>query len=434
MLYKMPARASNPILFVILLDQSGSMSEFFGNSNISKAQGIADNINRLLYEIILHGRVGDKVRDYYHIAILGYGASSENVMSVFGGELANKEFMTIGEIAAAPLRVEDRIRTVPDGAGGIVDVILKTPIWVEPIAGADTPMVRAFERAENLITKWVQRHPSSFPPIVINISDGEATDGDPSPYAHRIKNIQLEDGNVLLFNCFISSTVTEPIRFPENATRIQDTYGKKLFKMSSVLPPSMVKNAQMQGIDVGNNSRGFIYQPDKEEIIKFLGICIPPEEEDVFGSEKDIVDSSKNYKALSIFLCHSSNDKPQVRELYKRLKSKRFDPWLDEEKLLPGQIWQLEIKKAVKKADIVIVCLSRGSITKVGYIQKEISYALDFAEEQPEGKLFLIPLKLEECEVPERLSKWHWNNYFDKNGYEKLLEALQYAQEQRNAA
>lgn len=133
----------------------------------------------------------------------------------------------------------------------------------------------------------------------------------------------------------------------------------------------------------------------------------------------------QNYAGLSVFLCHSSNDKSQVRELYKFLKLEKFNPWLDEEKLIPGQDWQTEIPKAVRKADVVIVCLSRGAINKKGYIQKEIRYALDVADEQPEGTIFLIPLKLEECEVPERLRKWHWVNYFEEGGEKKLLGALQ---------
>jgi DNA-binding response OmpR family regulator len=127
---------------------------------------------------------------------------------------------------------------------------------------------------------------------------------------------------------------------------------------------------------------------------------------------------------LSIFLCHSSSDKTKVRELYQRLSKDGFTPWLDEENLLPGQDWQQEIPEAVRKSDIVLVCLSKASINKVGYVQKEIRCALDVADEQPEGKIFIIPLKLEECEVPNRLSKWQWVNYFDENGYKRLLDAL----------
>lgn len=126
----------------------------------------------------------------------------------------------------------------------------------------------------------------------------------------------------------------------------------------------------------------------------------------------------------NIFLCHSSEDKPKVKELYNRLVADGFSPWIDEENLLPGQDWQLEIQSTVRKSAIIIVCLSNNSINKTGYIQKEIKYALDVADEQPEGTIFIIPLKLEECNVPERLRKWHWVNFFTESGYHRLTAAL----------
>lgn len=129
---------------------------------------------------------------------------------------------------------------------------------------------------------------------------------------------------------------------------------------------------------------------------------------------------------LRIFLCHSSGDKQSVRDLYKRLRADGFNPWLDEENLLPGQDWQRKIPEAVRAADVVIVCLSRSSISKKGYVQKEIGYALDVADEQPEGMIYLVPLKLEECEMPERLRRWHWVSLFEPAGYERLLNALRH--------
>ena len=139
---------------------------------------------------------------------------------------------------------------------------------------------------------------------------------------------------------------------------------------------------------------------------------------------KPIYKPEKKVDNLSIFLCHSSEDKSKVRKLYQLLQKDGFDPWLDEEKLLPGQDWQIEISKAVKSSDAVIVCLSSKSINKSGYIQKEIKYALDVADEQPEGNIFLIPLKLEKCDVPDRLCRWHWVNFFEDSSYERLIRAL----------
>jgi DNA segregation ATPase FtsK/SpoIIIE, S-DNA-T family len=130
-------------------------------------------------------------------------------------------------------------------------------------------------------------------------------------------------------------------------------------------------------------------------------------------------------RPLRIFLCHAVGDKPVVRELHRRLTAGGFAPWLDEEDLLPGQDWQVEILKAVRKADVVIVCLSRTSINKEGYVQKEIKDALDVADKKPDDTIFIIPLKLEECAVPERLRRWQWVNQFEANGYERLILSLQ---------
>lgn len=128
--------------------------------------------------------------------------------------------------------------------------------------------------------------------------------------------------------------------------------------------------------------------------------------------------------SLSVFLCHASGDKPVVRDLYETLQRDGFDPWLDEENLLPGQDWNYEISRAVRNSDVVLVCLSEDSVSKTGYVQKEIKFALDVADEQPEGAIFIIPVKLEECDVPDRLSTWQWVNLNEAGGYERLVAAL----------
>jgi hypothetical protein len=131
-----------------------------------------------------------------------------------------------------------------------------------------------------------------------------------------------------------------------------------------------------------------------------------------------------NDAKLRVFLCHASPDKERVRQLFKWLERDGFEPWLDEENLFAGQDWDYEIRRTVRASDIVIVCLSSSAITKQGYIQKEIRVALDAADEKPEGMIFLIPLRLEDCHVPERLKRWHWVDLFDDRGYERLLAAL----------
>ena len=129
-------------------------------------------------------------------------------------------------------------------------------------------------------------------------------------------------------------------------------------------------------------------------------------------------------KQLKVFLCHASDDKAGVKNLYNLLIQRGCDPWLDSEKLLPGQDWNLEINKALDESDVILLCLSRKSVDKEGYVQKEIRIALDRALEMPEGRIFLIPARLEECELPYRIRNYQWVDLFSADGMVKLMKSL----------
>ena len=146
-----------------------------------------------------------------------------------------------------------------------------------------------------------------------------------------------------------------------------------------------------------------------------------------YGAPAQALESPQRPPApdLQVFLCHASPDKAAVRELYARLRSDGARPWLDEEDLLPGQEWEPAIRRAIRQSDVVLVCLSTQSVGKAGYIQREIRFALDVADEQPEGTIFLIPVLLAPCEVPDRLARWQWVRLFEQDGYVKLLRALE---------
>ena len=134
-------------------------------------------------------------------------------------------------------------------------------------------------------------------------------------------------------------------------------------------------------------------------------------------------------RPLNVFLCHSSGDKPTVRELYQRLDAEGWiDAWLDTEKLYPGHDWNFEIEQAVEAADVILVCLSKSSVTKEGYVQRELRIVLDLAGYKPEGTLFVIPVRLEDCDPPRRLRAWQYADYFPENerdrAYQRLLASL----------
>lgn len=94
----------------------------------------------------------------------------------------------------------------------------------------------------------------------------------------------------------------------------------------------------------------------------------------------------------------------------------------------------MEIARAVKNADIVVICLSKGSVSKSGYVQKEIRFALSVADEKPDGAIFIIPARLEECDVPDRLQKWQWVDLFKMDGYSRLLLSLRANLSRKDAA
>ena len=135
---------------------------------------------------------------------------------------------------------------------------------------------------------------------------------------------------------------------------------------------------------------------------------------------------SNGKRMLKVFLCHSSSDKKVVTDLHSRLMKEGFEPWLDSENLKGGQDWEFEIRNAVRRCDVVLVCLSRASITKEGFVHKEIRLAVDVADEKPEGIIYIIPLRLEECSVPTRLAQWHRIDLYSANGYGELLKALRH--------
>lgn len=266
---------ANPSCIVILIDQSGSMEDPFGQGlGRRKADGVADAVNRLLQNLVIKCAKSEGIRDYYHVGVLGYG--DRGVGPVFSGILSGKELVPISEIANNPARVEQRSKKVDDGAGGILEQKIKFPVWIDPVYKGGTPMCEALKQAKRIISNWLHQHNGCFPPIVVNITDGEATDGDPEDTAEQVRRMSSEDGNVLLFNLHISSSNHVPIEFPDSEALLPDDYAKLLFRMSSQLPDYMWSMVQEEGIIISENPRGFVFNADLVSVVRFLTIGTRP--------------------------------------------------------------------------------------------------------------------------------------------------------------
>jgi hypothetical protein len=130
-------------------------------------------------------------------------------------------------------------------------------------------------------------------------------------------------------------------------------------------------------------------------------------------------------RPINLFLIHTHRDRDAVHDLYVRLAKDGIKPWLDTARLLPGQDWKHVIRRAILMSDIAIICLSRGFIRHHGYCQVELKIALEKATLLPEGEMFIIPIRLEKCDTPEPLRRWHRVDLFEEDGYKKLIRSLQ---------
>lgn len=202
-----------------MIDQSWSMNDPIGKKPGDatappkpKRDAVADAVNRCLYELSIRSAGEADVRDYFDIAVIGYG---ETVGPAFGGSLSNERLVPISRVADEPLRIEDRTKQVADGAGGVTTQNIKVPIWFDPKANGGTPMRQALEEVKSILGDWISAHGDNYPPVVLNITDGEATDGDPTTDAEEIRKLATTDGNVLVFNSHVSGVDASPVYYPD---------------------------------------------------------------------------------------------------------------------------------------------------------------------------------------------------------------------------
>lgn len=268
--YSAEISRTNPACVLILIDQSKSMEEpFAGQPDKLKSEGVADAVNRLIQNMVLKCAKIDGVRDYFHVGLIGYGGE---LTTGLGGKLPDEVLVPIGKLADKPLRVENRVRLVEDGEGGTLEQNVKFPVWYDPVARGRTLMNTAFEAAELIVSSFILSYPESYPPIVLNITDGRPSDANPLAVANRLKKLASTDGSVLIFNLLLSAEPKPPIYFIDDESLLLDTYSKLLFRMSSPLPPKLIHAAKADGFPVNAGARGVVFNADLVAVVRFLDI------------------------------------------------------------------------------------------------------------------------------------------------------------------
>ena len=130
-----------------------------------------------------------------------------------------------------------------------------------------------------------------------------------------------------------------------------------------------------------------------------------------------------------VFISYAKEDYVFASKLYDYLNENNFVPWLDKKAILPGQDWNFVIRKALREANYIVLLLSSTPVQKRGYVQREFKAALDFVEEKLEDDIYLIPLKINDCIVPDKLAKFQWIEYDTNDCFELILSSLRLQRE-----
>lgn len=269
-MYSAQITRANPTCIILLLDQSGSMADPFGGDGATrKADFVADVVNHTLHDLVIRCTKTEEVRNYYYVAVIGYGRT---VGTALTGSLAGHGVVPIADVADYPLQIETRFKRMSDGGGGYVEMPVRVPLWIYPHADGGTPMCEAFTRTKAVLEHWLREHPRGFPPTVLHLTDGESGDGDPTQLGKEIMSLGTDDGQVLLFNCHVSSRRAFKVEYPLDAAHLPDGFARTLFNVSSTLPENFLAAAQQLGVNASEGSRGFIFNADPSSVVQFYEI------------------------------------------------------------------------------------------------------------------------------------------------------------------
>jgi len=274
--YSQEISRQNKALFLFLLDQSFSMEEPLGSSANRKCDELCTAINGWLQNMAIRASGDEGIKDWMDVGVFGYrtdAGATPIIESALQGPLAGRWIVSIAEIGENPARIDTRTQYLPDEeTGEMIEIPCEVPVWVDPRAEGGTPMCHMLYRTHETLNEWIGRHPGSFPPIVVHITDGESQDGDPRPYADAVKKLATHDGNVMLFNCHLSMTAADPFMFPAGEPGLPDELARVLFQMSSVLPEPFYRHGVMEGFPLQPNARGMAFNADMVCLIQFLNM------------------------------------------------------------------------------------------------------------------------------------------------------------------
>ena len=273
---------NTPTAFIFLIDQSVSMQKYttLYGEEMPMAEAVARIVNHQLNELVLRCIKGSETRDYYDIAIIGYG---EDAYSGWKGELEGRDFVKPSELKEHPYKKittkkETRTRK------GVKVVEIEEVQWIEAEATEGwTRVHHAFEKAKGLLDEWMEKHHEKdcYPPTIINITDGEfngATKEYVLQQANELKSMFTNDGNVILFNIHISANKAVCVTCPASKDEVSfSSLATTMYEMSSLLPMRYSDRiADLRGDGTPNNRyTAMSINADMSTLIQLMDIGTP---------------------------------------------------------------------------------------------------------------------------------------------------------------
>jgi hypothetical protein len=269
---------TNPGCVVLLLDESAGMGAVMGDvvaegkiSTKSNAERVATALNSLLKQL--------SAGPAFDLALVGYqadGAGQTNIGSRWRGALGGKDFVSTGELAAAPLRVETRTRRVPvpGSIGAVQAVSVDFPIWYEPTLGAKAPQVAAFDYCCDLLGRWAATAgPDPAPPLVLHVFSGSSADGNPQRAVDKLMDLATPGGKPLLFQAHLAASASAvTAAYPSNFAYLTMGFARDLFRRCSPLPPHLIAALKAAKVHPNAAAKGMLYNAKIVDLVRFFDL------------------------------------------------------------------------------------------------------------------------------------------------------------------
>jgi hypothetical protein len=267
----------NPGCVVLLVDESSGMGAVMRElttegkpSPRPNSERVATAINALLKQLA--------AGPSFDLALVGYQSDAQgqpNVGSRWGGALAGRDFVPTGELLAAPLRTETRVRKIPTGSFGPPrEESVDFPVWYAPTLGVKAPQIAAYTFCRDLLARWsAEAGTNPGTPLVVHISAGASGDGNPQLAISKLMELTTPGGHPLLLQAHLAaSAAVVTALYPSNYVYLTIGSARDQFRRASVLPPQLTEALQVAHVTVNPGARGLIYNAKIADLIQMLSL------------------------------------------------------------------------------------------------------------------------------------------------------------------